>query len=485
MEFVTAFGLVAAVLTASALAAGLVERAPLSFPMIFLGLGFLLGPGALDVVRVDLDGEVLELLATLTLALILFLDAVNLEPADNRRDWLVPALALGPGTVLVVGMVAGTASLLLDFPPLLAFMLGAVLSSTDPVVLRDVVRDRRLPGSVRRALSVEAATNDIVVLPILLVLLAVSRSDAGGAGDWAAFAAKVFLLGPAAGFAVGAAGAFLMARVDARFAIRREYQSIYGVGLVLGSYAAGVAVGGDGFLAAFAAGMAVTLLNQELCDCFMEFGQAAAEMAMLFAFVLFGSLLSATLGAVDVLPALGLTAVTIFIARPLAIWLVLHLRAAAVSGPARGFIAWFGPRGLNSLLFAVLVVRAGVPGAEALLAATGVVVVVSVVLHGASTTPLAAWYSRRVERETLSEERVDTASGLFEAAPEDAPRVSVEDVVRWLGEPDPPIVMDVRSRSQYMRDRVRIPGSVRVLLDDVGRWAATREPGPRIVAYCT
>ncbi len=101
------------------------------------------------------------------------------------------------------------------------------------MVLRDVVRNERIPRSASSALSIEARTNDVVVLPILLVLIAVANAEANGIAGWAAFAAQVFILGPAVGFAVGAGGAWLMGSADAKFGISREYQALYGIGLVL------------------------------------------------------------------------------------------------------------------------------------------------------------------------------------------------------------------------------------------------------------
>jgi hypothetical protein len=106
----------------------------------------------------------------------------------------------------------------------LALLLGTILASTDPVVLRDVLRDRRIPRSVRRTLSVEAGTNDIVVLPALLVLIAIATADLGGVAGWLGFLGQLLVLGPAARFAVGAAGSWVMGWVDERFQIRREYQ---------------------------------------------------------------------------------------------------------------------------------------------------------------------------------------------------------------------------------------------------------------------
>ena len=485
MELEAAFGLIAGVLVVSALAAGLVERAPLSFPMLFLGFGFLIGDRGLGFISIGLDNSVLEVVAVVALALVLFLDAVNLELTELRRDWLVPVLVLGPATLLVIGLLAGLGMLLLDLPVILALLLGTILASTDPVVLRDVLRDRRIPRSVRRALSVEAGTNDIVVLPILLVLIAIAHADLGGPAGWLGFLGQLFVLGPAAGFAVGAAGSWVMGRVDQRFQIRREYQSLYGIGLVLGAFVAGEAVGGDGFLAAFAAGLAVTVVNQTLCDCFLEFGQVIAEMTMLLAFVLFGALLSTMLGQVPPLTTLALAGLAIFVIRPVAVRLVLRLGRAGLSRYARQFIGWFGPRGLNSLLFALLVVAQGVPGGEGLFAVIGVVVLVSVVAHGVTATPFSSWYARKASQETLVEERAGTAAELFTQSPDDVPRVTPAGLAERLAGPHPPLILDVRSRSEYNRDGVRIPGSIRVLPDQVAEWAADRLRDQPFVLYCT
>jgi NhaP-type Na+/H+ or K+/H+ antiporter len=485
VELAGIFALVAAVLAVSALAAGLVERAPLSFPMIFLGLGFLLGPLGFEVMDLSVRSPALETVATLTLALVLFLDAVNLEFARERKEWLVPALSLGPGTLLTMAIVAGAGTLLLDMPPVIAFLLGAVLSSTDPVVLRDVVRDRRLPGAVRQALKVEAGTNDVVVLPLIVVLATIARGEVGDPSDWLLFALQLLVIGPAAGFAVGAVGSKLMLMADARFGIRREYQALYGVGLVLGAYAAGVAVGGDGFLAAFAAGFAVTILERELCDCFLEFGDAAAEMAMLLAFVMFGVAVSDSLALLPLWQTLALAGVAIGLARPLALGLLLSIRGVALSPPARAFIAWFGPRGLNSLLFALLVVVNGVPGSDLLFAATGAVVAVSVLAHGITATPVTGWYARKVAELTLAEEREDTASGLFAPHVDDVERISVDELHTLLNGDDPPFVLDVRSRSQYRRDAGSISGSIRVMLDDIEEWAVAQREKRLVVLYCT
>lgn len=479
------FALLAVVLTGSALVSGVVDRAPLSFPMLFLGLGLLLGGGGLGVLVIDPHYPALVAVATGSLALVLFLDAVNLPVNGLRQHWRTPVLDLGPGTLLTVGGVALAAHLLLRLGLIPSLLLGAIIASTDPIVLRDVLRNDGIPRSVRQVLTLEAGLNDIVVLPLVLVLIAVSQSQISGAAAWVGFLAQLLLLSPLVGLVVGGVGAWLMGQADARFSIRREYQALYGLGLVLAAYASAQAIGADGFLAAFFGGLAVNLFDVTLCDCFLDYGEVTAEMAMLLTFLLFGAVLSTLFGTIAFLPALVLAGVVIIIVRPLAMGVVLA--RAKLSADGRAFIGWFGPRGLSSLLLVLLVVEAAVPGAVRLLAITGVVVLVSTIAHGVSATPGSAWYARRVARalRAPAEEREGTAEGLFAPEADTVPRLAPAALAIRLTGDQPPVVLDVRTRGQYDQDAGEIPGSVRVLPDQVGEWARTADRQRAVVAYCT
>jgi NhaP-type Na+/H+ or K+/H+ antiporter len=474
-------GIVAIVLTVAGLTSRAVQAAPISFPLIFLAIGFLLG--GYGVIDVDVHSPMLEAVALISLALVLFLDAVNVQIDELRSEWYIPLLTLGPGTLLIVGGIAVAAFWLLGVSALQGVLLGAILASTDPIVLRDVLRDERIPRSVRRALSVESGMNDLVTLPVVLVLIALLTVDSHTPGEWTVYLARLFVLGPLVGLVVGGLGAWLVGRVDRWVGIGREYQALYGLGLVLACYAAGELLGSSGFLAAFFGGLSITLFNVTLCDCFMDYGEATAEMMMLLAFVLFGAVLAGMLPEAPLGLGLALAGLTLLVVRPLAMGLVLL--PAKMSGAARLFIGWFGPRGLSSLLLALLVVHADVPQAELLFAVVGVVVVTSVVLHGVSGTPLASWYGGRVEHVTLNEEREATFGGLFGDAPDAVLRMTPQELAGRLDDPQPPIVLDVRSRAHYDDDATQIPHSVRVLPDQIEEWAAAVDRRYTIVAYCT
>jgi rhodanese-related sulfurtransferase len=297
------------------------------------------------------------------------------------------------------------------------------------------------------------------------------------------------VVGPVAGVAVGLGGAWLMSAVDARRPVQREWQAIYGIGLVLAAFGAGEYLGEDGFLAAFAAGAAVSLSSKTLCDCFLDFGEVVAELLMLISFVLFGAVLSTVLDDVELGEAIVLALLALLLIRPLAVGGVLTLRHTNLSPQGRRFIAWFGPRGLNSLLLALLVVEQGVAEGREVFGIVGVVVLTSVVVHGVTATPISNRYVRRAAEETLPEERESTLGGTFGArlrgAPTEAPRISATEVAELLDGPDPPLVLDVRAHAGLSRDPFRIPGSVSLRPGDVADWGREQEPGRLIATYCT
>ena len=486
MDPVGLFALGAAVLMISALLAGVIDRAPISFPMIFLTLGLLLGKGTSGVTDIGLESDHLRTVAFMTLALVLFLEAMSLDLRHLRRYWAVPALTLGPGSLIVIACIAVSAIVVVGVDPLIALLIGAILASTDPVVLRDVVHDERIPGPVRRALSLEAGMNDVIVLPTVLVLAAVAAGEVGGALDWTRFLVELLVVGPVLGAAVGVAGAALMAEVDRRRPVRTEWQALYGIGLVFCAFAVGETAGEDGFLASFAAGAAVSLSNRRMCDCFLDFGEVIAELLMLISFVLFGAALSSELSDAPVAQSALVAALALLVIRPLAVGGLLAVRTEAISNHGRAFIAWFGPRGLNSLLLALLVIEAGVPEGREIFGIVGVVVIASTFLHGISATPLSAWYGRQVDAATHPEERETSIDGLLGSQHhDDVPRLAAEELARLIESADPPVVLDVRSRSGYLRDPYRIPGAQRVRPDDIPDWARENESDKLVVLYCT
>jgi len=406
MEELTLYlGIFGLVILVSALLSRAVERTPFSQTIVFVALGFLLGPSALGWLHFDVESPVIEGVLLLTLVLVLFTDGAKIKPDELRTDWVLPARALIPGILLTVLLIAGAAIVLLGLDPLLALLLGVILAPTDPVLVSTILEDERIPRKVRQALSVESGLNDgIAISAVLLIMDLLSLRGGNNLGGQVATFAAQLGLGPLVGIIVSLAGVRALEWMRKRVGLRQDYESLYPLGLAFAAYSVATAVGGSGFLAAFVAGVTASSLDVELCDCFHEYGEATARMLMMLTFVLFGSSLVGMS-----LPALGWQSIAFiaflfFVARPVAIFLAM-IRAPA-SLAAKGFIAWFGPRGVASIVLSILPVAAGLPHGDEIFVLTSLTVLASVILHGVSAAPLAKWYGRQGATHTLPEQLV-------------------------------------------------------------------------------
>ncbi len=275
--FVSMLALTGAVIVASALLSGLVERSGLPQVAVFLALA-LIGPAGLGLLDAGVNSPILLVVATLSLVLVLFTDALSLDIGEMRQHRLLAVLVLGPGTLASAALIALAARWLLDLPPAMAAILGAALASTDPVLLRGLLRRPGLDRGVRQALRLESGLNDAALLPIVLVMMAVLGQSSPLTGrDWAKLGLNMLLLSPAAGVAVGLLGVAALEFVRRRIGVRRDYESLYSLGVAFAAFAAAETVHGSGFLAAFAAGLTIAALDVELCDCFLEYGETTPK----------------------------------------------------------------------------------------------------------------------------------------------------------------------------------------------------------------
>ncbi|MCA1849584.1 MAG: cation:proton antiporter [Acidobacteria bacterium] len=399
--------IIGVVIIVSALLSGLIERSGLPQVAVFLALGAALGPAGLGMLNLSLDSSVLRVVATLSLALVLFTDAVSLNIAEVKRRGALALRLLGPGTLLTAALIALAGWWLLGLPAAGAAILGAALASSDPVLLRGLLRRRDIPADARHALQLESGLNDVVLLPVVIVAMAFLNQGAplDGAG-LAKLGLNLFILGPGAGILIGLLGVAALDLIRKRIGVRRDYESLYSLGVAFTAFAAAEAVHGSGFLAAFAAGMTIAALDVELCDCFVEYGGVTAEMLLLFTFVLLGSSLIWSGFTVISGATLLFTATAVLIRTPV---YLLSLLGSGVDTRGRLLIAWFGPRGLSSLLLILLPVFAGLPGSDQLFAVCSLVVLVSVVLHGGSPMLLARAARKRARREATEADGGDVA----------------------------------------------------------------------------
>ncbi|HEX8027588.1 MAG TPA: cation:proton antiporter [Vicinamibacterales bacterium] len=452
--------LVAAVIVISALLSGWVDRTGVPQVAVFLGIGALIGPIGLGLLDASVQSEVLRVVATLSLVLVLFTDAVSLDLREVREHRLLASLVLGPGTILTTALIAGAAWYLLGLSWPLAAIIGAAIASTDPVLLRGLLKRPALHNSVRQALRLESGLNDVVLLPVVLVAIEIlSRTTPLTATDWGRLAINMLLLSPGAGIVVGLVGVSALEMVRRKSGVRRDYESLYSLGLAFAAYAAAESAHGSGFIAAFAAGLTISAIDVELCDCFLEYGETTAEMALLFTFVLFGT--SIIWGGVAAASGATLAfTVLCLLLRPIAMFPALI--PARLSLRDRALISWFGPRGLSTLLLVMLPVFKGIDGSDYLLQVCCLVVLVSVVLHGFSPmlllrTPEAAPARRQPPASlragiALHEVRDDRA---------DAKTITVDEYQQLKASGRAVVLVDSRSERTY-DPATAPPDSVRV-----------------------
>jgi sodium/hydrogen antiporter len=516
-HFTTTVALAGIVVIVASLLSGALERTGLPLVPVFLALGAALGPAGLGFADIRLDSPILQTLATLALALVLFSDAVTIETSEVRAYKRLVLRMVGPGTLVPAILIAFVAWLLLDVPAPAAAIIGAALASTDPVLLRSMLRSRAFPASARVALRLETGMNDVVLLPIvviaMIILAASTRGEPFTGRELGRAIVGLFLLGPALGAFVGWLGITALARIRDRIGVRRDYESLYALGLAFTGFAAAEAVGGSGFLAAFAAGFMVAAQDVELCDCFLEYGEATAEMLLLLTFVALGTSLIWT--GVTILDARTL----LFAAFALTVrTLVLLpvLKGLGLDERDRKLIALFGPRGLSALLLVLLPVFARIPGSERLFTVTCLVVLLSVVLHG---TGIALF----IRRQRAGEKRVEgetrvAGSGLRVAGAQDEPsaeavalngfrqpatryplpatpsspapdvsdKITIGELGVLMASGEPVTIVDARADRSHRSDDIQAKGAVRIDPSDVVRSASELRLSQHgtLVIYC-
>jgi NhaP-type Na+/H+ or K+/H+ antiporter len=510
--FAITIALVGIVIVVASLLSGALERSGIPLVGIFLVLGAVLGPWGLGFANILLESPTLQILATLALALVLFSDAVTLNIAQVRAQSALAWRLIGPGTLLPATITALAAWLLLGVSLPAAAILGAALASTDPVLLRTLLRSRALPATTKVALRLETGINDVVLLPIVVIAMLFLREGATPSSrEISRSLTGLFVLGPALGAAVGWVGITALVQIRTRIGVRRDYESLYALGLAFTAYAAAEAVGGSGFLAAFAAGLMVAVQDVELCDCFLEYGEATAEMFLLLTFVALGTSLIWTGFNVADFRTIVFAVIAISV-RTVVLFPLLHW--SGVAPRDRKLIALFGPRGLSALLLTLLPVFAGVPDARHLFTVTCLVVLLSVLVHGSGIAlflrrnepsrrapkadakavvmvepPSAALVEKSEAKAATARSRPLPVASVAAAEPErdeSAEKISIDEVRRLRAAGEPVIVLDARADRSYQVDQIQAAGAVRVQPEDPVRSIESQRLSQHatLVVYC-
>ncbi|MGI8729833.1 MAG: cation:proton antiporter [Solirubrobacteraceae bacterium] len=392
VDFNVAVALVGALLLVTSGLSGWLLGNVLSITVLAVGAGVALALA--NVIAVEPDSPGLIEVVELALVLTLFTDGLTVEQELLRERWRDPVRALVVAMPLTLVLTALAAKAI--FPSLgwlEVLLLGAVLAPTDPVVTSTVVTSARVPVKVRHALNLESGLNDGLALPLVLVLLVAAGSE-GGAGSEALLTTLESVAGGAIGAALAYAAGYLFARLPGG-GLRDRYQGVYALAVPLLAYGIAEATIGNGLIATFVSGIVLAIRIPNVPDAFPEFNENLGSILQVVTFVLFGALVVSVGEGSDALAVAALVAVLLLVARPLAI--AVSYARSGFSRPEMAFIAWFGPKGVASMLFALFVLESGIPASRTLFEIISYVILASILAHGLTDTLGARWVERKLQ----------------------------------------------------------------------------------------
>ncbi|HEX8976827.1 MAG TPA: cation:proton antiporter [Solirubrobacteraceae bacterium] len=384
-------------LIVGALVSGLVRRSILTLTAVFVLAGFLLGDGVTGALHFDARSGFVGELATVALIVILFRDGLEVEAEMLQVHWRLPSRKLVLAMPLTAGVIALATRVMTGLSWTQSLLLGALLSPTDPVLSSAVVTNPRVPRLVRHSLNLESGLNDGLALPAVLVLAA-----ALGAGHfvWWQFVLENLGLGLVAGLLTGGLAAWIMP-TETRFGlgagIPSHQKALYALGVACTAY--GVAVllpHGNGLIAVYVAAITLGIRRPDLRVHFARQAADLVEIVKLGIFVVFGALLTPSGLFESGWGAAGVAAVTLLVARPVGVFTALARSRTDL--PTRAFMSWFGPKGVATMTFSLLVLGDQIPRGRTIFHLAALVVFCSILAHGVTDTAGAEWIGRRAER---------------------------------------------------------------------------------------
>ncbi|MBL7857584.1 MAG: sodium:proton antiporter [Cyclobacteriaceae bacterium] len=391
------FTLIAMLILGYGLFSKLSSRSVITAPMVFVTVGLLISFFNIDLLLQNPKASYVKVLAELTLLLVLFVDASTIDRAKLKLDRSLPLRLLGIG--LPITMILGAVIAIPLFPdePVWALVLLAfILSPTDAALGQAVVTGEQVPLRVRQTINVESGLNDGIALPPILVCLAVLSGEAGEGLDftyWLGFVAKQFVFGPIIGGLVGWIGGTLVELSSKRGWMNHTYQMLASLAIAVLAFSLAESLHGNGFIAAYFAGLMLGTRTEAIRERIREFGEAESQVMVLCIFLLFGMILvPISLPYWDwralVYALLSLTVIRMF---PVA----LSLIGSGLNQKTIWFIGWFGPRGIASVLYLLMaVIMLGTEGNERIISVITLTVLLSIFVHGITAVPFSKLFNK-------------------------------------------------------------------------------------------
>jgi len=376
----------------------LLGRKNISGPMVFTAVGVLLSPMGLGKEVINVNAQSIQIMAEITLVIVLFSDAAALNLTQLKKNWKLPTRLLF--VALPITIVFATITGTLFFPNesiYYIFLLALILAPTDAALGKVVVSDERIPSVVRNTINVESGLNDGIVFPILLTLLAMITSEAQHAqSGWMMYIAQQIFIGGIAGAFVGWLGAILMQKSIQKQWMEHQYTNLAPIALAFFSYYFAEHFSGNGYIAAFFSGLLLGNTSSQLKQHVEEFAESEGEFLIMVSFLIFGLVfipITIQYWSLKVL-LYAILSLTIFRMLPV----VLGFGKMDIDIKTRLFYGWFGPRGIASILYILVAIHqlGDISKHMEVFATASLTILLSIILHGLSAQPLAILYSRYI-----------------------------------------------------------------------------------------
>lgn len=373
------------------LVAGRLEHAVVSGPIVFVFAGLLMGPIGLGWFDGSSTSIELRVFADLTLALVLFIDAANADLEILKRQYRIPLkmLLLGLPGAIFLGTIA--ASFLFDELSVYeAAILGTMLAATDAALGKAVITNKAVPVQLREGLNIESGFNDGLCVPILFVFIAMavgSSSEDGGSMLALTLVAEELGIGLAVGLGLTVIGTYLLKWCHEHGWMSKVWGQLTVVGLAIACFAVAQSLHGSGYIAAFSGGLLFGFKAKESTHKLVLAAEGIGETMALMTWMLFGAIVIGQSVEYFTWTMLGYALLSLTVIRMLPIF--LSLAGSGESTSAKLFLGWFGPRGLASIVFAIIVLNKGVPQAKFIAMVVVLTVFLSLIAHGISANPLA------------------------------------------------------------------------------------------------
>lgn len=369
------------------------ESSRIGGAITFTVVGLLLGNSVLGLLDLELDGDAIGTLAELTLAFLLFADAAGADLKELARQRILPRrmLLLGlPGAVLL-GLAVGIPLFGTSLDIFEIALLAAILAPTDAALGKAVVTDETVPNRIRTKLNFESGLNDGLCVPIFLTFLAFATQQAGDQG-FGELVLHLLLeevgIGAGVGILLSGLACLIIRQAERCGTIGEHWRPLMVPALALACFCSAQQLGGSGFIAAFVGGLVFGGVMAEHAEAFVRPAESIGDGAALLTWVMFGATVAALVIENLTWHTVVYAALSLTVVRMLPVWFSL----LGTGTPLREalFLGWFGPRGLASIVFAIMAVEAGIPGAETIALVVACTVAMSIIAHGLSAKPLAA-----------------------------------------------------------------------------------------------